>query len=214
MSAEIKVDIDKIFEILDKYYPERNQFITFMNSLKDPFKVLLACILSLRTRDAVTYVAAQRLFVLGSKPEDFLKYTQEDIIKAIYPVGFYPNKANVILGICKDLVDKYDSKVPDTMEELLKLKGVGRKTANLVMGKGYGIPAICVDTHVHRICNRLGYVRTKTPDQTEMALRKKLPKKYWLVINELFITHGQTICVPIGPKCNICPIADYCMKLI
>jgi endonuclease-3 len=210
----IIVDIDKIFEILEKYYPERNPFITYMNSMKDPFKVLLACILSLRTRDTVTYGAAHRLFDLGSKPEDFLKYSEEDIIKAIYPVGFYPNKAKVILDICRELVNKYNSKVPDSIDELLKLKGVGRKTANLVIGKGFGKPAICVDTHVHRICNRLGYVRTKTPEQTEMALRKKLPKKYWIEINELFIMHGQNICVPIRPKCNICPIANYCMKLI
>ncbi|MDD3012930.1 MAG: endonuclease III [Candidatus Gastranaerophilales bacterium] len=210
----MKIDIDKIFEILEKYYPERNPFITYMNSLKDPFKVLLACILSLRTRDTVTYVTAHRLFTLGSNPEDFLKYSEEDIIKAIYPAGFYQNKAKVILNICRDLVNKYDSKVPDDIDELLKFKGVGRKTTNLVIGKGYGKLSICVDTHVHRICNRLGYVKTKTPDQTEMELRKKLPQKYWLEINELFITHGQNICVPVGPKCNICPITDYCMKLI
>ena len=210
----MNVDIDKIFEILDNYYPDRNPFISLMNSFHDPFKILLACILSLRTRDTVTYGATNRLFSLGSKPEDFLKYTEEDIIKAIYPVGFYPNKARDILKICKELVTKYNSEVPDDINELLKFRGVGRKTANLVIAKGFGKPAICVDTHVHRICNRLGYVKTKNPDDTEMALRKKLPKKYWIKINDLFVTHGQTICVPINPKCNICPIADYCMKLI
>lgn len=208
------VDIDKIFEILNNFYPQRNQFITFMNSLKDPFKILLACLLSLRTRDEVTYGAALRLFTLGSKPEDFMQHSEEEISEAIYPVGFYKNKAKVIHGVCRDLIVNYDSKVPDTIDELVKLKGVGRKTANLVIGKGFGKPAICVDTHVHRICNRLGYIRTKTPDETEVELRKKLPEQYWLQINELFITHGQHICVPIRPKCDICPINEYCMKII
>lgn len=205
-----ETDIKNIFKILDEFYPKRNPFISLMNGFKDPFKILIACILSLRTKDATTFGAANRLFELGSNPEDFIKYTEEDIQKAIYPVGFYRNKAKVILDICDLLVNKYDNKVPDDLDELLKFKGVGRKTANLVIAKGYNKPAICVDTHVHRICNRLGYVKTKTPDETELALRDKLPLKYWLKINDLFVTHGQETCLPVKPKCEICPVSGYC----
>jgi endonuclease-3 len=207
----MKTDIEKIFEILDKFYTQRNPFISLMNSFNDPFKILTACILSLRTKDATTYGAAKRLFELGSKPEDFLKYSEEEIQKAIYPVGFYRNKAKVILDICKTLVSDHKQKVPDNLDELLKFKGVGRKTANLVIAKGYNKPAICVDTHVHRICNRIGYVQTKSPDDTELELRKKLPEKYWLKINDLFVTHGQNTCLPVNPKCEFCPVAGYCL---
>ncbi|OGH96738.1 MAG: endonuclease III [Candidatus Melainabacteria bacterium GWF2_32_7] len=208
------INIDKILELLETEKDKKSQFVSYMDKNKDPFKTLISCILSLRTKDETTYGATLRLFSLGSTPNDFLKLSEEEIQKAIYPVGFYRNKAKVILGICQDLLANYKGLVPDDIDELLKLKGVGRKTANLVVSKGYDKPAICVDTHVHRISNRLGYVKTKTPDKTEMALREKLPIKYWLKINDLLVTHGQNTCKPIGPKCNVCIIEPYCNKIV
>ena len=175
-----------------------------------PFQILISTLLSLRTKDETTAVANKKLFDLASTPEEMLKLSKEKIIKAIYPVGFYRNKAKTILYICRELVDRHKSKVPDTAEELLALKGVGRKTANLVLALGYNRQAICVDTHVHRISNRLGYVQTKTPEETEYALRKKLPKKYWSVYNTLMVAFGKNICRPISPFCSKCPVLIYC----
>ena len=210
----IKIDIDKIIYLLKEENAPKSIFVEYMEGRREPFLTLISCILSLRTKDETTYPATLRLFALGKTPEDFLKYSEEDIQRAIYPVGFYRNKARDILDICKTLVEKYNSAVPDTVEELVKLKGVGRKTANLTVAKGHGKPAICVDVHVHRICNRLGYVKTKTPDETEMELRKILPQKYWADINTLLVTHGQNTCKPIRPLCEKCVIADYCNKFI
>ena len=206
--------IDKIVESLKKDNTPRSDFVQLMENYKDPFLVLISCILSLRTNDKTTYPATMRMLKLGKTPEDFLKVSEEELAKAIYPVGFYQNKARQILDIAKILVEKYDSKVPESIEEMTKFKGVGRKTANLVMAKGFGKPAICVDVHVHRICNRWGYVKTKEPDETEMALRAKLPKKYWLDFNTLLVTHGQNICKPQKPNCAICSVNKYCKKLI
>lgn len=207
------IDIDKIVENLKSANQKRSEFVEFMENYKDPFIVLIACILSLRTNDRTTYPATVRMLKLGKTPEDFAKCDVKELEKAIYPVGFYANKAKQIVELSKELVEKYNSKVPDTIEELVKFNGVGRKTANLTLAKGHNIPAICVDVHVHRIFNRIGYVKTKTPEETEFALREKLPKKYWLDINTLLVTHGQNICKPINPKCNECPIAQYCNKI-
>ncbi len=179
----------------------------------DPFKVLIATILSARTKDEVTIKASRKLFSAADNPYDMIKLGEKKISELIYPVGFYRNKAKNIVQICKELIEKYGSKVPDTMEELLKLKGVGRKTANLVLILGYDKMGICVDTHVHRITNRWGYVKTKTPEETEMELRKKLPKKHWKEINELLVSFGQHICKPVKPQCNTCPIEKLCPKI-
>lgn len=176
----------------------------------DPFKVLISCILSLRTQDRTTGPASARLFSLADTPEKMIKLLAEDIEKAIYPVGFYRTKSVTILNICRTLLGSYQGKVPDDLDELLKLKGVGRKTANLVITLGFGKEGICVDTHVHRICNRWGYVLTKTPEETEFALRKKLPRQYWLSINDLLVTYGQNQCTPISPKCSSCPLVEMC----
>lgn len=184
------------------------------NKSRSPFMVLISCILSLRTRDNTTMQASQRLFNLAKTPEAMMDLPIKTIENIIYPVGFYRNKAKVIKNICKELAEKYHSKVPDTIDELLKFKGVGRKTANLVVTIGYGKPGICVDTHVHRITNRWGYVQTKTPEQTEFALRKKLPKRYWIVINDLLVTFGQNICKPISPLCSRCGLYKYCSRKI
>lgn len=179
---------------------------------KSPFLVLISCILSLRTKDETTLPASERLFSLANKPETLLKLSLAQIEKAIYPVGFYKTKARTIHGICHDILEKFDGKVPDEIDVLMTMKGVGRKTANLVLTEGFGKPAMCVDTHVHRISNRLGYVRTKSPDETEWALREKLPAKYWMEYNALLVTWGQNICRPVSPLCSTCPINDICRK--
>lgn len=208
-----KVNIDKIVEILKNAKQPQSDFVKLMDSFKDPFIVLIACILSLRTNDRTTYPATLRMLELGKTPTEFAKVNVDDLSKAIYPVGFYKNKAEQIIELSKVLVEKYDSKVPDTIEELIKFKGVGRKTANLVLSEGFNKPAICVDVHVHRIFNRLGYIKTKTPEESEFALRAKLPEKYWIDINSLLVTHGQNVCKPITPMCAQCPIETYCQKV-
>ena len=205
-------NIDKIVEKLIEAKQPRREFVQLMEEFQNPYQVLIACILSLRTNDLTTYPATLRMLEIGKEPKDFAYCDVERLEKAIYPVGFYKNKARQIIELSKIIVEKLDNKVPDTIDDLIKFNGVGRKTANLVLAKGFGIPAICVDVHVHRICNRLGYVTTKTPEETEFALREKLPKKYWLDINTLLVTHGQNVCKPIKPMCDRCPIANYCNK--
>ena len=182
-------------------------------SSKSPFHVLISCILSLRTQDATTAQASRRLFALAGTPAKMLTLPTKKIEKTIYPVGFYRTKAKNIRGICRTLMEKYSGKVPDEIDELLQLKGVGRKTANLVVTLGYRKPGICVDTHVHRISNRWGYLRTKNPKETEFALREKLPKQYWIEYNDLLVSFGQQLCRPISPICSQCPINKYCDKV-
>lgn len=180
------------------------------NESKDPFRILISCILSLRTKDETTAGAVKRLFKMADRPKDMIMLGHEKIEEAIYPVGFYRVKAKNIIDICMDLTEKYNFKVPDEIDELLKLKGVGRKTANLVVTLGYKKLGICVDTHVHRISNRWGYIKTKSPEETEYALRKRLPKRYWLIYNDLLVTYGQNICKPLSPHCSQCKIARFC----
>ncbi|NOY54271.1 MAG: endonuclease III [Deltaproteobacteria bacterium] len=180
---------------------------------RDPFQILISCVLSLRTQDGTTAAASERLFAVANTPETLAKVPVKKIEKLIYPVGFYRVKAKNIRAISKRLIDDFASRVPDTIEELLTLPGVGRKTANLVVTIGYGKYGICVDTHVHRITNRWGYVSTATPEKTEFALREKLPKKHWKVINDLLVTYGQNLCRPIGPKCGACRLYDYCDRV-
>jgi endonuclease-3 len=180
---------------------------------RDPFEILISTLLSLRTKDEVTAVATERLFALASTPEEMLRLSEEKIRKAIYPVGFYRKKAETIRSVCRDLIDRYHSRVPDALDELLTIKGVGRKTANLVVSLGFDGAGLCVDTHVHRISNRLGYVRTKAPEETEFALRKKLPPRYWSRYNTLLVAFGRNTCRPISPLCSTCPIARYCDRV-
>lgn len=177
---------------------------------RNPFLVLVSCILSLRTRDSVSLPASQRLFEYAQTPQALLLLSPLTVEKLIYPTGFYRQKTKQILKLCTILLEKYHGKVPNTHEELIMLPGVGPKTANLVRAEGFGIPAICVDTHVHRISNRLGLVKTKTPEQTEEALKLLLPQKYWSEYNKLMVMWGQNICVPISPKCSICPLLPHC----
>ncbi len=208
------MDIDNIYSVLQKAFDENklihSEFVDFMENVKNPYLVLICCILSLRTNDKITIGAAKRMLELAKTPLEMTKVSCEKLQKAIYPVGFYQNKASQIIELSKEITEKYKGEVPDEIDELTKFKGVGRKTANLVLTKGFNKPAICVDVHVHRICNRLGYVKTNKPDDTEMALRKKLPKKYWINFNTYLVTLGQNICKPQNPKCNLCPVANFC----
>lgn len=180
---------------------------------KDPFRVLVSCVLSLRTRDEVTDAASERLFALADSPKTMVSLEADEIEKAIYPVAFYRNKAKTLANLCRELIVRYDGKVPGTLDELLALKGVGRKTANLTLILGYGKMGICVDTHVHRISNRWGYVATNSPDATEMALRDKLPKKYWMEYNDLLVSFGQNCCKPLSPLCSQCCVSEQCKKI-
>ena len=180
---------------------------------RDPFLVLISCLLSLRTKDKTTAEASARLFALASTPATMQHLSQSTVESAIYPVGFYRTKAKHIQQICTQLLDRYHGRVPDEIEELLTLPGVGRKTANLVVTVGYEKPGICVDIHVHRISNRWGYVETKTPDETEKALRAKLPRKYWITFNDLLVPYGQHLCQPVSPLCSQCKIAEYCDRV-
>lgn len=202
--------IDEIFESLKFAKIKRSRFVTFMEQQKDPYIVLIACILSLRTNDITTYPATMKMLQLAKTPEEMMNIDEKELAEAIYPVGFYNNKAKQIIALSKKLVEEYNGKVPNSIEELLKFDGVGRKTANLVMAKGFNIPAICVDVHVHRIFNRLGIVNTQNPEETEMQLRKLIPQKYWIRLNTEFVTLGQNICKPTKPMCPFCPIRYYC----
>jgi len=177
-----------------------------------PFKVLIATILSLRTRDDTTAVAAPRLFAVADTPQSMVKLSADEVAQLIYPVGFYRTKARDILAICQQLLTQHAGEVPADMNQLLALPGVGRKTANLVLAIGFGIPAICVDIHVHRICNRWGYVDTTTPEETEQVLRQALPSAFWISINGLLVTLGQQICHPTSPRCSQCPLRTVCAQ--
>lgn len=178
-----------------------------------PFRVLISCILSLRTQDATTAKASHRLFTVADSPHAMVKLSAKKIASLIYPVGFYKTKARQIRAICQTIIDQYGGKVPDEIDELLKFNGVGRKTANLVVTLGYNKPGICVDTHVHRISNRWGYIKTATPEKSEIALRAKLPKRYWIEYNNLLVNFGQHLCRPISPLCSECPVKKYCPQL-
>ncbi|MBM3244843.1 MAG: endonuclease III [Candidatus Omnitrophica bacterium] len=195
-------------QVKDKTVPSVTQF-SYDN---DPYLVLVSCILSLRTKDKTTIEAAKRLFSLARMPREMLKLSVKKIQKLIYPVGFYRTKAKVISGLSKKITDDYAGRVPSSIEELLEFKGVGRKTANLVLGLGYKIPAICVDTHVHRISNRLGWVRTKSPEETEEALKKIIPRDLWIELNTILVTFGQNICLPVAPFCSKCSIKKLCRQ--
>ena len=215
MTRKRPFDIDRFVAAIESNYRQWNPpIITFIaNRGATPFEVLVSTLLSLRTKDEVTGVAAQRLLAVARTPETMVKLPAREIETLIYPVGFYPTKAKRLLSISRILLDRHGGKVPDTLEALTALPGVGRKTANLVLVEGFKISAICVDTHVHRISNRIGYVKTKTPDKTEMALRKKLPKRHWVRYNELLVAFGQVLCRPVSPFCSRCPVADMCPRI-
>jgi endonuclease-3 len=179
----------------------------------DPFRILVGCLLSLRTKDETTGPAAARLFALAATPEGILALDRATIERAIFPVGFYRTKAAGLQRVCRELLERHAGRVPSDLDALLALHGVGRKTANLVVTFGFGLPGICVDTHVHRISNRLGFVRTKTPERTETALRRRLPPRHWIELNDLLVAFGRALCHPTSPHCSRCPVEDLCERV-
>lgn len=207
-------DIHAVIAALRATMPQFPQpLVDGMREERSPFRVLIATILSLRTRDTLTAVVAPRLFAEADTPAAMLALGEERIAELIYPVGFYRTKARAIYETCALLVERFGGAVPADLDVLLELPGVGRKTANLVLTAGHGLPGICVDTHVHRICNRWGYVQTKTPEATELVLREQLPPEYWMEINRLLVTLGQNICHPTSPRCSACPVAFACDRV-
>lgn len=208
-------DLPRILSVLRREAKRWKQPIagTFAYGANAPFKVLISTVLSLRTKDATTEKASHRLFARAETPQALLGLRAAEIESLIYPVGFYRTKARNILQICRRLLEKFGGKVPDDLETLLTFRGVGRKTANLVMTVGYGKPGICVDTHVHRLSNRWGLVKTRTPEETEMELRRILPKRYWIRFNDLLVSYGQNLCVPVSPFCSRCKIRKYCPRV-
>jgi endonuclease-3 len=210
-----KINIDEFVEILSQAYENwQAPVITLMsNKGATPFEVLVSTVLSLRTKDEVTAAASARLFERARTPRQILALDEEELKQLIYPVGFYITKAQRLKQISTILLDRYDGHVPDALDTLLELPGVGRKTANLVLIEGFGKEGVCVDTHVHRISNRIGYVKTTHPDKTEFALRKKLPRKHWIRYNELLVAFGQVICRPISPFCSRCPVVKMCRQV-
>ncbi|MEE2995207.1 MAG: endonuclease III [Gemmatimonadota bacterium] len=209
-------DIHEVIDILQeavKQWPETTLGQVADQTRSAPFRILVGTVLSLRTKDETTAEACKRLFFLADAPETMVSLSEETIDNAIYPVGFHTTKAKNILAICRILIDEYNSRVPDEIDTLVTLPGVGRKTANLVVTLGYDKPGICVDTHVHRISNRWGYVNTKNPEKTESALREKLPQKYWIGYNDLLVIYGQNLCKPVSPFCSRCRLSSYCDRV-
>lgn len=186
---------------------------TLADEDNDPFQILIATLISLRTKDKVTIEASRRLFERAATPQAMLLLSNQEIEELIYPAGFYRVKANNILKISQILSEKYGGEVPPQKELLLELPGVGTKTANLTLNLGFNIEAICVDIHVHRISNRMGWIATKTPEESEVALEKIMPRHFWIPLNELLVTYGQQICRPVSPLCSECGVYDYCQRV-
>ncbi len=207
-----KEDLPKVMDILREEFPKWNSPIVSLIAQKtgDPFRVLVCSLISTRTRDETTANVCKKLFERVKSVDDLYSIEYEELCKLLYPIGFYKNKAKFLKDVAKELKEKYNSKVPNNLDDLLRLKGVGRKVANLVLSEGYKIPAICVDTHVHRITNRWCLVKTKNPKETEFKLMEILPKEYWTDLNRLLVAFGQVICKPIKPMCIVCPIREYC----
>jgi len=209
------VNIPAIMRVLKKEFESNSMPVVDLieEQSGDPLKILIGTILSARTKDETTRDASQRLFSQVHTINDLDRLTEKHLQQIIFPVGFYRTKARHLKELPSMLRKRFDGRVPESLEDLMKLPGVGRKTANLVMAIAFKKPAICVDTHVHRICNRFGYVNTKTPFETEMALREKLPRKYWLLFNSYLVSFGQNTCRPVSPRCTVCPIRAFCNRV-
>lgn len=179
----------------------------------DPFLILISCLLSLRVKDATSLPISRELFTYARTPYELVKVPIKKLEKILYSIGFYRKKARQLRSVSKELIKRFDGCVPNTEEELLSVKGIGLKTANVVLSEAFDIPAIAVDTHVHRIANRLGLVRTKTPEQTEKALKAIVPKRYWKDLNPLFVMWGQNICEPVSPRCSNCALLKLCPRI-
>ena len=213
LDPEKEADWDYLHETLETVKGPTPVVTEVANATRDPFRVLISTVLSLRTRDEVTAIAARDLFAVADTPQKIAALPAETLEQLIRPVGFYKVKARNIKAISQRLLDEFDGRVPSDLDTLLTFRGVGRKTANLVLTEGFDLPGICVDTHVHRCLNRIGMVSTKNPEQTEFRLREVLPKRYWKSINTLLVTFGKGICRPISPLCSQCPLSDRCKKI-
>lgn len=212
MPAVPKDNLGSIVRALRRGYARGDAPVKRMPK-RDPFRVLVSCILSTRTQDPVTAAASERLFARAADARALARMKPAAIERLIYPVGFYRTKAKLLPEAARLLLERWQGRVPATLDELVELPGVGRKVANIVLSQGFGIPAIAVDTHVHRISNRLGLVRTRAPEQTEQSLARVLPRRYWIEWNYLLVAHGQTCCRPIGPKCEECPVSRWCRRV-
>jgi endonuclease-3 len=203
----------KTFELIEKQAKEFESLWVSGQYRRDPFRVLISCIISLRTKEAVTAAASARLFTVAADSNVLAKLSVARISRLIYPAGFYRVKARIISLISRRIAHEFGGKVPSTLPELLSFKGVGRKTANLVLGVGFGIPAICVDTHVHRISNRLGWLVSVKPEETEVTLMRIFPRHYWIKLNDVLVAFGQNVCAPVSPFCSRCAVNRYCGKV-
>lgn len=213
---ELKSDeINDVYEILKKEFGKHRVPVVDLIEMqtKDPFKVLITTILSARTKDETTINAAKKLFSVVKSPADLAELDVGRIEKLIFPVGFFREKSRHLHELPQILNKRFGGRIPSSVEELTELPGVGRKTANLVVAVAFGLPAVCVDIHVHRIFNRLGYIETSTPLETEMQLRKWFPRKYWTTFNSYFVSFGQHTCLPVNPRCDLCPIFKYCSRI-
>lgn len=209
-------EVEKVMQILEKNFKFNDR--TTLNRMKEEknpnaFKILISCLLSLRTKDENTEKVSKQLFEVADTPEEIAKMNIKKLEKLIYSSGHYHKKARTLKSVSKELIERFNSKVPDREEDLLSIKGIGRKTANIVLSFAFGKEVLPIDTHCHKIPNRLGWIETKTPEQTELALKEILPEKYWREFNAIFVLFGKTICVPISPKCSICPVYDYCERI-
>lgn len=210
----IQKNIKKIMQILKDYYPSTEKTtLNRMRSNPEAFRILISCLLSLRTQDKNTEIASRKLFEVADTPKEIIKLPLKQLEKLIFSSGYYKNKAKTIKHVSEIILKDYKGKVPDTREDLESIKGIGPKTANIVLAFAYGKNVLPIDAHCHRIPNRIGWVKTKTPVQTEIELGKILPEEYWADFNAIFVQFGKTICVPISPKCSQCPIAKYCPRI-
>ena len=210
---DYKKNIPKIMKILEKNFPVSTTTLNKMRKNPDAFKILISCLLSLRTQDKNTEIASKKLFAVADTPKKILALPTAKLEKLIYSSGYYKNKAKTIKHVSKVILEEFNGKVPKTREELMSMKGIGPKTANIVLAFAFGKKVLPIDTHCHRIPNRLGWIKTKTPEQTEAELNKILPKKYWAEFNSTFVQFGKKICQPISPLCSTCPINNYCPRI-
>jgi endonuclease-3 len=214
--GQLQADMQKVFTVLRQETknfvpPAIDQIVKEFG--QDPFLILISCLLSLRTRDVTSVKVSRILFSRAKTPQEILAIPISELEKMFHPIGFFRSKAHTVQSVCYELINRFDGKVPHTEQELLSIKGIGQKTANAVLGYAFNIPALCVDTHVHQIANRLGWVKTKTPDQTEKELKKIVPVENWIELNRLFVLWGQNICTPVRPFCSHCAIAHLCPKI-
>lgn len=207
-ARSVQQEITAVLQVLDKLYPGHPLEVAD----REPFHTLVATMLSSRTKDPVTNAAMRRLWSQAQTPSQILLIPPPKLAELLKPVGFYQQKAQQLHGLCQLLLDRFDGQVPHTRDELMELPGVGRKVANLVLNICFDTAAICVDTHVHRISNRMGWVDTATPEQTEQALMVSAAQKYWAMLNRVLVNHGQQICHPTSPRCSICPVSTYCQR--